>query len=83
MAKKRTATEKVRGNPKNVSAKELMEVLEENGYVLRNIAGDHYVYKKDGSRPIPVPFGQNPLALRIVKNALSMIDALDAETGEG
>ena len=79
MAHKRSALERVRGNPKNVQAKDLQELLVDFGFELREVSGDHYVYKKDGYRPIPIPIRQNPVAYFIVKEILKVIETIEDE----
>jgi len=79
MAKKRSALERVRNNPKNVTAKDLQELLEDYGFNYRNASGDHYIFKKEGHRPITIPYSQNPIALFIVKEILQVIDSIIEE----
>ncbi len=39
------------------TAKQVMKILEENGWVLARINGSHHIYTKTGfDRPIPVPY---------------------------
>ncbi|GHU19954.1 hypothetical protein FACS1894163_12960 [Spirochaetia bacterium] len=42
-----------------MTAKQVMDKLKENGWTLDRINGSHYVFKKDGCRPVPVPFHGN------------------------
>ena len=42
-----------------MTAKEIMKILKENGWVLDRITGSHYIFEKDGCRPIPVPVHSN------------------------
>lgn len=79
MAKKKTALQRVRSNPRNVTAKDLITLLEQHGFKLRNVSGDHYIYKKDGFRPMPVPYCQNPVSIRIVKEILELIDLIEEQ----
>jgi len=77
MAKKRSALERVRSNPKNVKVKDLQDLLVDFGFELRGISGDHHVYKKAGYRPVPIPIGQNPVAYFIVKEILKLVEAME------
>jgi predicted RNA binding protein YcfA (HicA-like mRNA interferase family) len=73
--------EKIKRNPKNVSPKDLIKLLVSFGFVLRRTSGDHEQYKRPGFRTFPVPIGQNPLSIRIVKEALQVIEEIK-ETNE-
>ena len=57
----------------NMTAKEIAERLEANGWVLDRIKGSHHTYAKEGRRSIPVPFHGNKdlgiLGKRILKEA--------------
>jgi predicted RNA binding protein YcfA (HicA-like mRNA interferase family) len=56
-----------------MTAKQIAEKLESNGWILDRIHGSHHVYIKPGRRSIPIPFHSNadlgPLAKRIFKEA--------------
>jgi hypothetical protein len=55
MVKKRSALERVRSNPKNVTAKDLQDLLVDFGLELRATSGDHFVYKKSRIPPCADP----------------------------
>ena len=67
--------EKISRNPHNVIPKELIGLLEKNGFEYRKTIGDHAQYKRPGYRPFPVPISQNPVNIRIVKEALTLVSA--------
>jgi predicted RNA binding protein YcfA (HicA-like mRNA interferase family) len=67
---------KIKRNPSNVTPKELEKLLEQYGFELRCISGDHAQYRRAGFRSFPVPISQNPLAIHIVKAALRIIDEI-------
>ncbi|MDR1388783.1 MAG: type II toxin-antitoxin system HicA family toxin [Treponema sp.] len=56
-----------------MTAKQIMDKLKANGWVLNRINGSHHVFVKDGCRPVSVPFQGNKdignLAKRILKEA--------------
>ena len=56
-----------------MTAKEIVKILEANGWVLDRIKGSHHTYSKDGCRSVPVPFhGKQDLGIlgkRILKQA--------------
>lgn len=68
--------ERIRRYPRNISPKELIKLLTRYGFVLRRTTGDHFIYKKPGYRPFPIPINQKPLCVDVVKNALLMIDEM-------
>lgn len=82
MAKKKSTLERVRANPRNVVARDLQELLVDFGFELRDVSGDHFVYKRAGYRPIPVPIRQNPIAFYIVKEILKVIESIENQAIE-
>ena len=56
-----------------VMAKQVMEILKNNGWTLDRVAGSHHVFAKDGCRCVSVPFHGNKdignLAKRLLKEA--------------
>ena len=42
-----------------MTAKEIMRILKKNGWKLDRIKGSHYVFVKEGQRPVPVPLHGN------------------------
>lgn len=68
--------EKTKKNIKNVTPKELIELLVSCGFVYKRTKGDHEMYKKPGFRTFPVPVTQKPLNKNIVKNALRLVDEI-------
>ena len=54
---------------KSYSPKEVMKILEENGWKLKNIKGDHYIYKKTGMMyEVVIPFSRNDVRIGIIKD---------------
>ena len=43
----------------DMTAKQIVKILEKNGWKLDRINSSHHVYIKEGCRPIPVPFHGN------------------------
>jgi len=56
-----------------MTAKEVMNILKSNGWILDRINGSHHIFVKTGYRSIAVPFHGNRdignLAKRILKEA--------------
>lgn len=69
--------ERVRRRPNNTKARELMELLEAYGFELRRTEGSHYIYKRPGSRPVPVPFHGSSVDPHVVRTVLAAIDDLE------
>ena len=43
------------------SSRDLIKVLENDGWVLSHIRGSHHIYKKDGYTPVTVPHPRKDL----------------------
>jgi predicted RNA binding protein YcfA (HicA-like mRNA interferase family) len=56
-----------------MTAKQIMDKLKANGWMLDRISGSHHVFVKSGHRPVSVPFHGNKdignLAKKILKEA--------------
>jgi len=56
-----------------MTAKQVMDILKANGWMLDRINGSHHVFVKTGCRPVSVPLHGNKdignLAKRILKEA--------------
>ncbi|MCL2276404.1 MAG: type II toxin-antitoxin system HicA family toxin [Treponema sp.] len=56
-----------------MTAKEIMKILKTNGWELVRVSGSHYVFDKQGCRPVTVPFHGNIdlgiLGKRVLKQA--------------
>ena len=54
-----------------MTAKEVMQILKDNGWVLERISSSHHIFSKQDCRPVPVPYHGNKdlgiLAKRILK----------------
>ncbi|MCD4752056.1 MAG: type II toxin-antitoxin system HicA family toxin [Anaerolineaceae bacterium] len=68
--------DKIKRNPKNINPRELINLLQEYGFEYKRTRGDHEQYKREGYRTFPVPICQKPLAVRIVKTALRLIEEI-------
>jgi len=42
-----------------MTAKEIMKILKDNGWVLDRVTGSHHIFEKPGCRSVPVPFHGN------------------------
>jgi len=55
-----------------MTAKEIMKILKENGWVLDRITGSHHIFKKDG-KTVSVPLHGNsdiyPFCKKLLKQA--------------
>lgn len=68
--------DEIAGNKHNVSPQKLIKLLTSYGFKYRRTTGDHEIYKRNGYRPFTVPINQNPLAIHIIKEALSLIEEI-------
>lgn len=74
MSRREKLLAKIRNNTKNVSVKDLRNVLEWHGFELRRITGSHYIYKRPGC-PVNLSVPKNkPIKQCYVKNALKWLD---------
>lgn len=54
---------------KSYSPREVIKILKNNGWQLRRIEGDHYIFKKEGIKYLTsVPIGRNTVRLGTLKN---------------
>ena len=54
---------------KSYSPKEIIKILEKNGWKLKNIKGDHYIYKKQGMPyETVIPFSRKDVKIGIMKD---------------
>lgn len=79
MSKRDKLLEKVRRNPKDVTFKELDQLLQSFGYELMRTKGSHSIYRRPGARPITVARRQPHVHSDAVKEVLRGIDDLLAE----
>jgi predicted RNA binding protein YcfA (HicA-like mRNA interferase family) len=56
-----------------MNARQLIDILKENGWKLDRTEGSHHIFVKEGRRPVPAPMHGNRdignLAKRILKEA--------------
>ncbi len=77
MPSKEELYEKIRRRPNNTKVSELEELLLAYGFVYRRTEGSHFIYKRAGSRPVPIPHHASTADPHIVRTVLEAIDALD------
>lgn len=54
---------------KSYSPREVIKILKNNGWILRRIQGDHYIFKKEGiPYLISIPISKNAVSIGILKN---------------
>lgn len=54
---------------KSYSPKEVIKILEKNGWKLKNINGDHYTYKKEGRMyNVVVPISKKDVRIGVIKD---------------
>jgi predicted RNA binding protein YcfA (HicA-like mRNA interferase family) len=79
MSKRDKLLEKIRRNPKDVTFKELDQLLQSFDYELVRTKGSHSIYRRRDARPITVARRQPHVHSDAVKEVLRGIDDLLAE----
>lgn len=79
MSKRDKLLEKIRRNPKDVTFKELDQLLQSFDYELVRTKGSHSIYRRSDARPITVARRQPHVHSDAVKEVLRGIDDLLAE----
>lgn len=79
MGKRNKLLENIRRNPKDVTFKELDQLLQSFGYELVRTKGSHSAYRRPGAPPITVARRQPHVHSDAVKEVLRAIDDLLAE----
>lgn len=69
MSKKDKLLESIKNNPKDIDFNALKKLLEANGYIANNSGGSHWVFRKDGSNAITIPY-KKPVKAIYVKKVL-------------
>lgn len=75
MSKREKLLEKILSNPQNVRFEELDRLLKHYGVECRRVRGDHFIYKRKGYRPLPIP-RKTPVRSIYVRQALDLIEDL-------
>jgi predicted RNA binding protein YcfA (HicA-like mRNA interferase family) len=75
VSKKEKLLQKILNNPQDVRFEELDALLKHFGFECRRVRGDHFIYKRKGYRPLPIP-RKKPVRSIYVKQALDLIEDL-------
>jgi predicted RNA binding protein YcfA (HicA-like mRNA interferase family) len=73
MSKKDKLIDFIKNNPKNVRFEDLKKILENIGYVARNRGGSHYIFIKENSTPITIPY-KRPVKIIYVKQVIRILE---------
>jgi len=73
MSKKEKLIEAIKNNPKNVRFKDLKKILENIGYKAINRGGSHYVFTKENSKSLTIPY-KKPVKIIYVKQVIKIIE---------
>ena len=73
MGKKEKLIEAIKNNPKNVRFKDLKKILESIGYTAINNGGSHYVFTKENSISLTIPY-KKPVKIIYVKQVIKIIE---------
>jgi predicted RNA binding protein YcfA (HicA-like mRNA interferase family) len=63
----------IAARPASVRHQELCRLFEAYGWQRLRVTGSHYIYKKAGERPFPIPFHGSTVPPFIVRSALSLL----------
>jgi len=73
MSKKEKLIEAIKNNPKNVRFEDLKKILESIGYTAINNGGSHYVFTKENSTALTIPY-KKPVKIVYVKQVIKIIE---------
>ncbi|MDR3177530.1 MAG: type II toxin-antitoxin system HicA family toxin [Campylobacteraceae bacterium] len=62
----------MRNNPKNISFEDIKRFLESYGYACENSGGSHFVFRKEFSPTIVIPYNK-PIKAVYVKHVLEIL----------
>jgi len=72
MSKKDKLIKTMKNNPKDVSFEEIKRLLENNGYTCHNSGSSHFVFRKENSPHITIPYNK-PIKAIYVKQVLAIL----------
>jgi predicted RNA binding protein YcfA (HicA-like mRNA interferase family) len=75
MTKKDKLIKRILNNPANVRFQEIQKLLEQYGFRLERVTGDHYIFRKPGFRPISVPYTQ-PVRSYVVREVIKIVSEI-------
>ena len=78
MSKKEKLKKAISNNPKNVKFEDLKKILESIGYTARNGGGSHFVFTKDNSITLTIPYNR-PVKVIYVKQVIKILEEEDYE----
>ena len=73
MSRKDKLFEAIKNNPKNVKFEDLKKILESLGYTAVNRGGSHYVFTKEDSISLTIPY-KRPVKVIYVKQVIKIIE---------
>ncbi len=73
MSRKDKLIEAIKNNPKNVKFEDLKKILESLGYTAVNRGGSHYVFTKESSISLTIPY-KRPVKVIYVKQVIKIIE---------
>ena len=78
MSKKEKLIKAIINNPKNVKFEDLRKILEDMGYTAINRGGSHFVFTKNNSKTLTIPY-KKPVKVIYVKQVIQIIEEEDCE----
>ena len=78
MSKKDKLIKAIKNNPTNIKFEDLKKILEELGYSAINRGGSHYVFTKNNSISLTIPY-KKPVKVIYVKQVIQIIEEEEDE----
>lgn len=72
MSKKDKLIKAMKNNPKNIPFEDIKKLLEDYGYVCHNSGGSYFVFRKENTASIVIPF-HKPIKAIYVKHVLEIL----------
>ncbi|MDD2828511.1 MAG: type II toxin-antitoxin system HicA family toxin [Sulfuricurvum sp.] len=72
MSKKDKLIKAMKNNPKNILFEDIKKLLEDYGYVCHNSGGSHFVFRKENTTTIVIPY-HKPIKAIYVKHVLEIL----------
>lgn len=72
MSKKDKLIKAMKNNPKNILFEDIKKLLEDYGYVCHNSGGSHFVFRKENTVSIVIPY-HKPIKAIYVKHVLEIL----------
>jgi len=76
LSRKEKLIEAIKNNPKNIRFEDLKKILESIGYIAINNGGSHYVFTRENSISLTIPY-KRPVKVIYVKQVIEILEKED------